>query len=105
MISVPCCENYQRSLVFVWVTYLTHFRTGAWHPLLKIDGCLCTLGTRSNGGPVNWKTDSRARLFSSPIGRKTCMIYFAQGGVLTFRKLRNSKNKAIMRFTSDNAGI
>ena len=28
------------------------FRTGAWHLLLKINGCLCTRGTRPNGGPV-----------------------------------------------------
>ena len=27
------------------------FRMGAWHPLLKIDECLCTHGTRSNGDP------------------------------------------------------
>ena len=26
--------------------------TGAWHPLPKIDGCSCTLCTRSNEGPV-----------------------------------------------------
>ena len=25
---------------------------GAWHPLLKIDGCICTRGTRANGGPA-----------------------------------------------------
>ena len=30
---------------------LTHFRTGAWHPLVKINGSLCTRGTYSNGGP------------------------------------------------------
>ena len=28
------------------------FRTGAWHPLPNLNGCLGTRGTRSNKGPA-----------------------------------------------------
>ena len=31
--------------------YMALIRTGAWHPLLNLSGCLGTHGTRSNDDP------------------------------------------------------
>ena len=36
---------------FFW-RVLALIRTGAWHPLLNLSGCLGTRGTRSNDGPA-----------------------------------------------------
>ena len=43
------CIAFLWFFFFWWVLVL--IRTGAWHPLLNLSGCLGTRGTRSNDGP------------------------------------------------------
>ena len=52
---------------------LTLIRTGAWHPLPNLNGCLGTRGTRSNDGPVYKKFNGP--FVSDDICRQVCEIF------------------------------
>ena len=59
---------------FLCSAFHCHFRTGAWHPLTNLSGCLGTRGTRSNDGPaksrVTYKNFALAELNSNQTMRR-----------------------------------